>query len=216
MHRAVQLQGILRVSDACSANAANQPTHTTAAAAPQRHPIGWARSCSVSRNYCAVPNLPALRYNAFSNTRAAKHVLDCVKGTSTPCVLSGINTIFPGPPPLPPKSVMEATQSTEAAAPAAPAQAPRENEATQPAPAVEPQAQASAQPAQPSDSAAEATSEAKQAPPPPKADAAPAAQAAQPKPAPVITRDRYNQQSCGASLNSRVKQVRWLRTLFKC
>ncbi|KAJ6789104.1 hypothetical protein PWT90_00406 [Aphanocladium album] len=107
---------------------------------------------------------------------------------------------------------MEATPSNEATAPApAPAApAPPAIDQSQVAPVAEQPAEQSAPAAQQEVTASEAPKEEKQAAPAAQLQANPAAQAAQPKPMPVITRDRYNQQSLGVSLNSKVKQSRVL------
>lgn len=102
---------------------------------------------------------------------------------------------------------MEATSSTEATA-AVSAPAPQENEPSQVASVVEQQAQQPESTAQQSEVASEAHREEKQAQLAIQTRTNPAAQAAQPKQTPAITRDRYNQQSLGVSLNSTVKKVR--------
>ncbi|KAJ4155202.1 hypothetical protein LMH87_000458 [Akanthomyces muscarius] len=105
---------------------------------------------------------------------------------------------------------MEGAPSPEPIAPAVSAPAPRENEPSQAAPVVEQQAQQPASAAQQTERASEAHVAEQQAQPAAQPRANPTAQAAQPKQTPVITRDRYNQQSLGASLNSTVKKSRVL------
>lgn len=105
---------------------------------------------------------------------------------------------------------MEVTHRSEATGPAASVSAPLENEESQVAPVVEQSAQQPALAAQQTETTIRIAEEGFQASATVQPQANPAAQAAQPKPAPKITRDRYNQQSLGASLNSKVKQSRVL------
>ncbi|OAQ97524.1 hypothetical protein LLEC1_01943 [Akanthomyces lecanii] len=104
---------------------------------------------------------------------------------------------------------MEGVPSTEATAPAASAPAPQQNESSQVAPAVEQQAQQPASTAQQIEATTETHGAEQQAQPAAEPRANPPAQAAQ-KQTFVSTRDRHNQQSLGASLNSTVKKSRVL------
>ncbi|XWX01853.1 hypothetical protein V2A60_009882 [Cordyceps javanica] len=105
---------------------------------------------------------------------------------------------------------MEAAPSSEVTAPATSASAPQENGQSQVAPVVEQQRQQPIIATQKTDTEAEVPRQEMKPPPAAQPQANSAAQAAQPKQTSKVTRDRYNQQSLGASLNSKVKQSRVL------
>ncbi|KAM3507615.1 hypothetical protein MY10362_001689 [Beauveria mimosiformis] len=107
---------------------------------------------------------------------------------------------------------MEAVSSTEATAPA-PAVSASELQKTgqsHPASVVEQQVQQPAPTAQQIDGKPKASGEDKQGSPATRPRPNPAAQAAQTRPIAKLTRESYNQQSLGTSLNSKVKQSRVL------
>ncbi|KAM3441912.1 hypothetical protein MY4824_001326 [Beauveria thailandica] len=110
------------------------------------------------------------------------------------------------------RSVMEAVSSTEATAPAPVVSASELQKTGQshPAPVLEQQAQRPAPTAQQIDGEPKVSGEDKQGPPATQPRPNPAAQAAQTRPIAKLTRESYNQQSLGTSLNSKVKQSRVL------
>ncbi|TQV95043.1 ubiquitin-activating enzyme E1-like protein [Cordyceps javanica] len=105
---------------------------------------------------------------------------------------------------------MEAAPSSEVTAPATSASAPQENGQSQVAPVVEQQRQQPIIATQKTETEAEVPRQEMKPPPAAQPQANSAAQAAQAKQTSKVTRDRYNQQSLGASLNSKVKQSRVL------
>ncbi|KAK8146393.1 E1 ubiquitin-activating protein uba2 [Beauveria asiatica] len=107
---------------------------------------------------------------------------------------------------------MEAVSSTEATAPAPVVSASELQKTGQshPAPLLEQQAQRPAPTAQQIDGEPKVSGEDKQGPLATQPRPNPAAQAAQTRPIAKLTRESYNQQSLGASLNSKVKQSRVL------
>ncbi|KAM3560079.1 hypothetical protein MY1884_003117 [Beauveria asiatica] len=107
---------------------------------------------------------------------------------------------------------MEAVSSTEAtaSAPVVSASELRKTGQSHPAPLLEQQAQRPAPTAQQIDGEPKVSGEDKQGPPATQPRSNPAAQAAQTRPTAKLTRESYNQQSLGTSLNSKVKQSRVL------
>ncbi|KAM3437492.1 hypothetical protein NHJ13734_004616 [Beauveria thailandica] len=107
---------------------------------------------------------------------------------------------------------MEAVSSTEATAPApvVPASELHKTGQSHPAPVLEQQAQRPAPTEQQIDGEPKVSGEDKQGPLATQPRPNPAAQAAQTRPIAKLTRESYNQQSLGASLNSKVKQSRVL------
>ncbi|KAM3470210.1 hypothetical protein MY8738_009837 [Beauveria namnaoensis] len=169
---------------------------------------------SYSIVHCLTANLPApCTRTPLQHCSAAKHVDDCVTETGLILSLVPHRLNFPKIPNRhTSQSVMEAASSAEATAPAPTASASELQKTGQshPAPVVEQQAQQPAPTAQQIVGERKASGEDKQGPPTAQPRPNPAAQAAQTRPITKLTRESYNQQSLGTSLNSKVKQSRVL------
>ncbi|KAM3454062.1 hypothetical protein MY3296_003330 [Beauveria thailandica] len=163
-------------------------------------------------SYTANSPAPCTR-TPLQHCSAAKDVDDCV--TETGLILSLVSHRLNFSKTFnrhTSRSVMEAVSSTEATAPAPVVSASELQKTGQshPAPVLEQQAQRPAPTAQQIDGEPKVSGEDRQGPLATQPRPNPAAQAAQTRPIAKLTRESYNQQSLGTSLNSKVKQSRVL------